>query len=100
VEKGLTLAAAADGPPQRLWLVASHIPDLKFLRQFAADLLGPGWREKACFTRVGAVLLRFDRQPQAVAAKTSAVSPSRPESDLPAQSDDTVSGSGPGPPVP
>jgi len=100
VEKGLTLAAAAGGPPQRLWLVASHIPDLKFLRQFAADLLGPDWREEACFTRVGAVLLRFDRQPEAVAAKTSAAPPASPESGLPAQSGDTVYESGPGPPAP
>ena len=46
-------------------MIASHIPDLKFLRQFAAKLLGPDWREAACFTRVGAALLRFDRQPQA-----------------------------------
>ena len=100
VEKGLTLAAAAGGPPQRLWLVASHIPDLKFMRQFAADLLGPDWREEAFFTRAGAVLLRFDLQPQAVAAKTPAAPPALPESGVPAQSGDTVSGSGPGPPAP
>ena len=100
VEKGLTLAAAAGGPPQRLWLVASHIPDLKFMRQFAADLLGPDWREEACFTRVGAVLLRFDRQPRAVAAKTPAAPPALPESGVPAHSGDTVYGSGPGPPAP
>ena len=46
-------------------MIASHIPDLNFLRQFAAKLLGPDWREAACFTREGAALLRFDRQPQA-----------------------------------
>ncbi len=63
VEQGLDPAGTARTPPQRLWLIASHIPDLKFLRQFAAKLLGPDWHEAACFTRVGAALLRFDRQP-------------------------------------
>jgi hypothetical protein len=57
-------------PPQRLWLIASHISDLKFLRQFAANLLGPDWQEADCLTREGAALLRFDRQPQAAAPKT------------------------------
>jgi 4-amino-4-deoxy-L-arabinose transferase-like glycosyltransferase len=83
VEKGLDPAAAAPTPPQRLWLIASHIPDLKFLRQFAADLLGPDWREAACFTRVGAVLLRFDRQPRAAAVKTPSGPPTPPESGAP-----------------
>jgi hypothetical protein len=70
VEQGLDPADHAQTPPQRLWLVASHIPDLVFLRQFAAKLLGPDWREAACFTREGAALLRFDRQPQPPAPKT------------------------------
>ncbi len=83
VEKGLDPTAAAPTPPQRLWLIASHIPDLKFLRQFAADLLGPDWREAACFTRVGAVLLRFDRQPRAAAAKTPSGPPELPGSGAP-----------------
>ena len=64
VEKGLDPAAKASTPPQRLWLIASHIPELKFLRQFAASLLGPDWREADCFTREGAALLRFDRRPR------------------------------------
>jgi len=56
-------------PPQRMWLIASHIPDLEFLRQFAAKLLGPaGMRPPA--SPGGAALLRYDRQPQAGAAKT------------------------------
>ena len=70
VEQGLDPAGQARTPPQRLWLIASHIPDLEFLRQFAAKLLGPDWREAACLTREGAALLRFDRQPQAAAVKT------------------------------
>jgi 4-amino-4-deoxy-L-arabinose transferase-like glycosyltransferase len=64
VEQGLDPAGETGNAPQRLWLIASHIPDLNFLRQFAANLLGPGWQEGACLTRVGAALLRFDRQPQ------------------------------------
>jgi len=53
VEQGLDPAGQARIPPQRLWLIASHIPDLVFLRQFAAKLLGPDWQEAACFTREG-----------------------------------------------
>jgi len=78
VEQGLNPATAAPPPPQRLWLIASHIPDLEFLRQFAARLLGPDWREAACLTRVGAALLRFDRQPLAAAAKTPTDPPAPP----------------------
>jgi 4-amino-4-deoxy-L-arabinose transferase-like glycosyltransferase len=70
IEKRLDTTAAVGASPQRLWLIASHFPDLKFLRQFAANLLGPDWQETACFTRVGAVLLRFDQQSQAAAVKT------------------------------
>ncbi|MCK9375331.1 MAG: glycosyltransferase family 39 protein [Syntrophobacterales bacterium] len=100
VEKGLSLKEGAGAPPPRLWLVASHIPDLKFLRQFAADLLGPDWREAACLTRVGAVLLRFDRLPEAVAAKPPAAPPVPPESGVPAPSGGMVYESGPKPPAP
>jgi 4-amino-4-deoxy-L-arabinose transferase-like glycosyltransferase len=78
VEQGLDPVGQSPQPPQRLWLIASHIPDLKFLRQFAASLLGPDWREAACSTRVGAALLRFDRQPQAAAAKTPTGPPAPP----------------------
>jgi 4-amino-4-deoxy-L-arabinose transferase-like glycosyltransferase len=79
VEKGLNTTAPA-GQPQRLWLIASHIPDLKFLRQFAANLLGPDWRETACQTREGAALLRFDRQAQSLTAKTPTGPSAPPES--------------------
>jgi 4-amino-4-deoxy-L-arabinose transferase-like glycosyltransferase len=78
VEQGLDPAAKASTPPQRLWLIASHIPELKFLRQFAASLLGPDWREADCFTREGAALLRFDRQPQAAAPTTPTGPPAPP----------------------
>jgi hypothetical protein len=78
VEEGLEAAGPAPGTPQRLWLIASHIPDLNFLRQFAAKLLGPQWREAECLTREGATLLRFDLQPQAGAAKTPTRPPAPP----------------------
>ena len=45
--------------PARLWLIASHIPDLKDMREFAAKLLGPEWRETACYQSEGAVLFCF-----------------------------------------
>jgi Dolichyl-phosphate-mannose-protein mannosyltransferase len=78
VEQGLDTGEKSGTPPQRVWLIASHIPDLNFLRQFATKLLGPGWREAACFTREGAALLRFDRQPQAPTAKTPTGPPAPP----------------------
>ncbi|MGA9754491.1 MAG: glycosyltransferase family 39 protein [Desulfobaccales bacterium] len=100
VEKGLDRAAQAQTSPQRLWLIASHIPDLKFLRQFTANLLGPDWQEAACLTRVGAVLLRFDRRPLAAAAKTPTGPPAPAESVAAGPSAGTVYESGPGPPPP
>jgi 4-amino-4-deoxy-L-arabinose transferase-like glycosyltransferase len=78
VEQGLDPGEKAPTPPQRVWLIASHIPDLVFLRQFAAKLLGPDWREAACFTREGAALLRFDRQSQTPAPKTPTGPPAPP----------------------
>jgi 4-amino-4-deoxy-L-arabinose transferase-like glycosyltransferase len=76
VEKGL-ITTTPSRAPQRLWFIASHFPDLNFLRQFAHNLLGPDWRETACQTREGAALLRFDRLPQSTAAKTP-IGPSTP----------------------
>jgi 4-amino-4-deoxy-L-arabinose transferase-like glycosyltransferase len=78
VEQGLDPAGKARTPPQRLWLIASHTPDLIFLRQFAAKLLGPDWHEAACFTREGAALFLFDRQPQAADSKTPTGPPAPP----------------------
>jgi len=85
VEKGLDTAKNDGGSSRRLWLIASHIPDLSFLRQFAANLLGPDWREAACYARVGAVLLRFDREPQAAAGNPLTGPSARPESGDPDQ---------------
>jgi 4-amino-4-deoxy-L-arabinose transferase-like glycosyltransferase len=79
VETNLKVADAPDGAPRRIWLIASHIEGLQDLRDFAARLLGPEWREAACFTRQGAALFRFEPQQPSVAAKP----PSLPE---PAQS--------------
>lgn len=73
-ETGLRLPAAGTAA-RRLWLIASHIPPMDDLREFAADLLGPHWQETACYTQEGAVLFRFDRQGKAVAAKKA---PPRP----------------------
>jgi 4-amino-4-deoxy-L-arabinose transferase-like glycosyltransferase len=100
VEHGLDITATGRPASHRLWLVASHIPDLNFLRQFAANLLGPGWHEAACFTRVGAVLLRFDRQAQSVAAKTPNGRPVPPKFDTPDQPTGTAYELNPAPPPP
>jgi hypothetical protein len=100
VEKGLDTTETAGKSPPRVWLIASHIPDLKFIRQFATGLLGPDWRETYCRTQVGAVLLRYDRQPQAVANNLPAT-PSGPiESDAPDPSAGTACKSIPKPPHP
>lgn len=85
IEKGLDTTGKDGAPPQRVWLIASHVPDLKFLRQFAASLLGPDWREAACYTRVGAGLLRFDRQVQAMVAQPPSGCSTPPESVAPDQ---------------
>jgi 4-amino-4-deoxy-L-arabinose transferase-like glycosyltransferase len=57
VETGLKLDPKER--PGRLWLIASHIPELKQMREFAAKLLGPEWRETACYRSEGAVLFCF-----------------------------------------
>ncbi len=75
-------AAAGEAAPRRLWLVASHIPDLAYMREFAAGLLGPGWRETGCLTRTGAVLFLFEPEPGSLAA-TPAPLPKTPESTAP-----------------
>jgi hypothetical protein len=100
VETGLDTTEASGTSPQRVWLIASHIPDMKFMRQFAAGLLGPHWQEAACLTQVGAVLFRFDRKPPAVAAKNLTVPSGPPESGAPDQSAGTACKSFPKPPHP
>jgi 4-amino-4-deoxy-L-arabinose transferase-like glycosyltransferase len=67
VETGLELTAKTTTAAQRLWLIASHIPDLEHMQNFAAALLGPQWQETACLTREGAVLFCFERPGPAVA---------------------------------
>ncbi len=57
VETGLKLDPKER--PGRLWLIASHIPELQDMREFAAKLLGPEWRETACYRSEGAVLFCF-----------------------------------------
>jgi len=86
VETDLT-AAATDPAPRRIWLIASHIPDLEHMRGFAARLLGPGWQETACSTREGAVLFRFEPRAPNVAAKPANL-PEPAQSGAPAQSPD------------
>ncbi len=54
------LAAAKEGRPRRLWLLASHFDEVASMRRFAARLLGPDWQEAACLTRERAVLFRFE----------------------------------------
>lgn len=80
VETGLETTAIMAGAPRRLWLIASHFPDLDYMRKFAANLLGPQWRQQACFTRTGAVLFQFARQGPAVAANPRTPLPTLPES--------------------
>jgi hypothetical protein len=58
VETGLK-PNLAGGVPERVWLIASHIPPLEDMRKFAAKLLGPEWQETACYQGEGAVLFCF-----------------------------------------
>ncbi len=60
VETALKMPESGASPPQRVWLLASHIPSLEYMRKFAAGLLGHEWQETACLTRTGAVLFRFE----------------------------------------
>lgn len=84
VETDLTLPTAGAPPPRRLWLIASHIPSLEYMRPFAANLLGPHWQETVCLTREGAVLFRFEAQGPVVATKTPAPPPGPGGSGAPA----------------
>jgi len=61
-ETNLQVPASGHNSPQRLWLVASHFPDLAYLKHFAADLLGPSWHEEALITRHNAALFLFVHQ--------------------------------------
>jgi len=71
-EKDLALLANQGGvSPRRVWLLASHIPNLEHIRRFSIDLLGQWWQEKACLTQEGAVLFCFEWEKPRVAAKES-----------------------------
>ncbi|MFZ2088423.1 MAG: hypothetical protein WAU47_07585, partial [Desulfobaccales bacterium] len=59
VETNLPLPASGPASPRRLWLAAAHFMDLEPVRQFAARLIGPGWREEAMFSRQNAALFLF-----------------------------------------
>jgi 4-amino-4-deoxy-L-arabinose transferase-like glycosyltransferase len=78
VEQGLQTTVAGAAPPQRIWLVASHIVDLPQMRRFAAGLLGPQWLERSCLRRANAALLSFERLPELLTAKPPAPA-KRPE---------------------
>ncbi|MEW6387289.1 MAG: glycosyltransferase family 39 protein [Thermodesulfobacteriota bacterium] len=62
VETGWLWPEVGDSSHRRLWLLSTHYPSLKYMQEFAARLLGPGWRQTACLKRPGAVLFRFDWQ--------------------------------------
>jgi hypothetical protein len=66
------------GVPERLWLIASHIIDLKQMREFAGGLLGPEWREASCYQEDGAVLFCFMNPAAAEAAKARSRPPGPP----------------------
>ncbi|OGP71180.1 MAG: hypothetical protein A2Y80_10680 [Deltaproteobacteria bacterium RBG_13_58_19] len=77
VETGWLWPKNGDSSPRRLWLLGAHYPNLKYMEEFAARLLGPGWRQAACLKRPGAVLFRFDWQGPAVAnSRTPRLRPS------------------------
>jgi len=64
------LALPPGPPPRRVWLIASHFPDLDYMRKFAWELLGTRWEETACLTQEGAVLFKFERQEPGIAGQT------------------------------
>ena len=61
-ETNLQVPASGHDSPQRLWLVASHFPDIAYLQQFTAGLLGSGWHQEALITRHNAALSLFVHQ--------------------------------------
>ncbi len=81
------LEAAKEGPPRRIWLIASHIEGEEPMRRFAGQLLGPDWRETYCLTRAGAVLFRFEPGKESLAAQ-SAGPPEPAQCDSPTPSPD------------
>ncbi len=75
VEDHLQLPPSASATPRRLWLIASHIISPEQVEQFAAQLLGPDWREVDRFCQEGAVLLEFEHQGPDLAASRNRRAP-------------------------
>jgi hypothetical protein len=78
-ETNLHLPASGPASSQRLWLVAAHFPDLAYLRQFAAGLLGPSWHEEALISRHNAALFLFVHQTKLMMKSRNAL-PEPPQS--------------------
>ncbi len=66
VETDLSLPDSGPARTRRLWLVAAHFMDLDPVRQFAAQLIGPAWREEAMFSQQNAALFLFVPQDQTI----------------------------------
>jgi hypothetical protein len=82
-ETDLGLPVAGNQHPRRLWLIASHFPSLKEIREFTEGLLGSQWREVDCLSRASAALFCFEWQgPQL--AKSPTYPAKRGESGSPA----------------
>jgi hypothetical protein len=64
-ERGLCLPPSQYQGVRRLWLISAHYPDLNYMKQFAAHLLGPGWVQTLLLEQEGAALFFFERQPAA-----------------------------------
>lgn len=88
-ETDLETPAIKGKHPRRLWLVAAHFPSLRQMRKFAGELLGDGWRESACLSRVSAALFCYEWQGPQLAKNP--VAPAKPgESGPPTPTIDTA----------
>jgi len=67
VETALAWPGGDAAIPRRVWLVAAHFQNLEELEQFAARLLGPGWRQGAVLTRRKAALFLYVHQDKPLA---------------------------------
>ena len=100
VETDLNLPASGPASPRRLWLVAAHFRDLAPVRQFAARLLGPHWREEAIFSRQNAALFLFVPQDQPTTMSSPKTLPEPPQSGTLAPPDGRACRENPLPPRP
>ena len=99
VETNLILPASGPASPRRVWLVAAHFRDLTPVKQFAARLLGPRWREEATIPGQNAALLLFVPQDQITAGSRQAPQES-PQSWTSALPDEKACRESPWPPRP